>query len=108
MLLCVRFEPFRQRTSNQFVDVAALSTYCKSHWTMMVLMVAATQVGVSRFQTMLIAALLLFGIGVVIGLVAEDRLLWALDSVPRAATHLFMTGPISYLAAGAALAVSQK
>jgi hypothetical protein len=52
MLLCVRFELFRQRTSNLFVDVAALSTYCKSHWTMMVLMVAATQVGVSRFQTM--------------------------------------------------------
>jgi hypothetical protein len=52
MLLCVRFELLRQRTSNQFVDVAALSTYCKSHWTMMVLMVAATQVGVSRFQTM--------------------------------------------------------
>ena len=56
----------------------------------------------------IIAALLLFGIGVVIGLVAEDRLLWALDSVPRAATDLFMTGPISYLAAGAALVVSKK
>ena len=55
-----------------------------------------------------IAALLLFGIGVVIGLVAEDRLLWALDSVPRAATHLFMTGPISYLAAGAALVASER
>ena len=52
MLLCVRFELFRQRASNQFVDVAALSTYRKSHWTMMVLMVAATQVGVNRFQTM--------------------------------------------------------
>jgi hypothetical protein len=55
-----------------------------------------------------IAALLLFVIGVVIGLVAEDQLLWALDSVPRAATHLFMTGPISYLAAGAALVASKK
>ena len=55
-----------------------------------------------------IAALLLFGIGVVIGLVAEDRLLWVLDSVPRAATHLFMTGPISYLAAGAALASKRR
>ena len=55
-----------------------------------------------------IAALLLFGIGIVIGLVAEDRLLWALDSVPRAATHLFMTGPISYLAAGAALVASKR
>ncbi len=52
MLLCVRFELFRQRTSNQFVDMAALSTYRKSHWTMMVLMVAATQVGVNRFQAM--------------------------------------------------------
>ena len=56
----------------------------------------------------IIAALLLFGIGVVIGLVAEDRLLWALDSVPRAATYLFMTGPISYLAAGAALVASKR
>jgi hypothetical protein len=56
----------------------------------------------------IIAALLLFGIGVVIGLVAEDRLLWALDSVPRAATHLFMTSPISYLAAGAALVASKR
>jgi hypothetical protein len=56
----------------------------------------------------IIAALLLFGIGVVIGLVAEDRLLWALDSVPQAANHLFMTGPISYLAAGAALVASKK
>ena len=55
-----------------------------------------------------VAALLLFVIGVVIGLVAEDRLLWALDSVPRAATHLFMTGPISYLAAGAALVASER
>jgi hypothetical protein len=55
-----------------------------------------------------IAALLLFGIGIVIGMVAEDRLLWVLDSVPRAATDLFMTGPISYLAAGAALVASKK
>jgi hypothetical protein len=55
-----------------------------------------------------IAALLLFGIGIVIGMVAEDRLLWVLDSVPRAATHLFMTGPISYLAAGAALVASKR
>ena len=32
--LCVRLELFRQRTSNQFIDVAALPTYRKSHETM--------------------------------------------------------------------------
>jgi hypothetical protein len=52
MLLRIRFELFRQRASDQFVDVAALSTYRKSHWTMMVLVVAATQVRVNRFQAM--------------------------------------------------------
>ena len=52
MLLCVRFELFCQCVSNQFVDMAALPTYRKSHYTMMVFMVAATQVGVHRFQAM--------------------------------------------------------
>ena len=56
----------------------------------------------------LIAALLLFAAGIAGGLLAEDRLLALLDHVPRAATHLFYTGPISYLAAGAALVVSAR
>jgi hypothetical protein len=56
----------------------------------------------------LIAALLLFAFGIAGGLFAEDRLLWMLDTVPHAATHLFLTGPISYLAAGAALVSSAR
>ena len=54
----------------------------------------------------LIAALVLLAIGIAGGLFAEDWLLWMLDAVPRAATHLFLTGPISYLAAGFALVSS--
>jgi hypothetical protein len=50
-----------------------------------------------------VVALVLFAIGIVGGLFAEDRLLWVLDTVPRGATNLFLTGPLSYLAAGAAL-----
>lgn len=50
-----------------------------------------------------IVALVLFAIGIVGGLFAEDGLLRVLDTVPRAATNLFLTGPLSYLAAGAAL-----
>jgi hypothetical protein len=55
-----------------------------------------------------IAALLLFALGIAGGLVVQDRLLAILDLVPRAATHLFFTGPISYLAAGAALVASAR
>jgi hypothetical protein len=55
-----------------------------------------------------IAALLLFAFGIAGGLFAEDRLLWVLDTVPRAGTHLFLTGPISYLAAGVALVSSAR
>ena len=54
----------------------------------------------------LIAALVLLAIGIVGGLSAEDWLLSMLDAVPRAATHQFLTGPISYLAAGFALVSS--
>ena len=50
----------------------------------------------------LIAALVPFAIGIAGGLFAEDWLLWMLDALPRAATHLFLTGPISYLAVGTA------
>jgi hypothetical protein len=52
----------------------------------------------------LAAAFLLFALGIIAGLTAEDRLLRLLDVVPQAATHLFLTGPISYLAVGVALA----
>ena len=54
----------------------------------------------------LIAALVLLAIGIAGGLFAEDWLLSMLDAVPRAATHQFLTGPISYLAAGFALVSS--
>lgn len=54
----------------------------------------------------LLAALALFALGIAGGLFAEDRLLWLLDTIPRAATHLFLTGPISYMAAGIALVAS--
>jgi len=50
-----------------------------------------------------IAALLLFTLGIAAALAAEDRLLASLDHIPRAATHLFYTGPMTYLAAGIAL-----
>jgi hypothetical protein len=53
----------------------------------------------------LLAALALLAIGIAGGLFVEDRLLWLLDTVPRAATHMFLTGPISYLAVGLALVV---
>lgn len=49
------------------------------------------------------AALLLLGLGIIAGFTAEDRLLRILDAIPQAATHLFLTGPISFLAAGVAL-----
>ncbi len=56
----------------------------------------------------LLAALALFALGIAGGLFAQDRLLWLLDTVPGAATHMFLTGPISYLAAGVALVASTR
>jgi hypothetical protein len=56
----------------------------------------------------LIAALVLLAIGIAGGLFAEDWLLWMLDAVPRAATHQFLTDPISYLAAGTTLVSSAR
>jgi hypothetical protein len=56
----------------------------------------------------LAAALALFALGIVAGIAGQDRLLAMLDLVPRAATHLFFTGPISYLAAGAALVAGAR
>lgn len=55
----------------------------------------------------LAAALPLFGLGIGVALIAEDQLLRLLDVVPQAATHLFFTGPISYLAVGIALAAGR-
>ena len=52
-----------------------------------------------------IAALLLFAIGIACGLFAEDRLLWVLDTVPRAGTHLFLTARLRSYAAPAAAAI---
>jgi hypothetical protein len=49
------------------------------------------------------AALFLFLAGIVAGLATEYWLLWALDTIPRAANNFFLIGPISYLAAGLAL-----
>jgi hypothetical protein len=56
----------------------------------------------------LILSLTLFVVGVGSGLYTEDLLLWALDSVPGAATHSFLTDPISYLVAGLALVVGAR
>jgi hypothetical protein len=56
----------------------------------------------------MVAALILFILGIGGGLFGEDTLLRLLDTIPAAATHLFLTGPISYLAAGAALVVSAR
>lgn len=55
-----------------------------------------------------IAAILLFALAIAVGFVATDQLLAILDLLPRAATHLFFTGPISYLAAGAALVAGAR
>jgi hypothetical protein len=55
-----------------------------------------------------IAAHVLFALGIAGGVLAEDRLLFLLDRVPGAATHMFLTGPVTYLAAGVALVVSAR
>jgi hypothetical protein len=59
-------------------------------------------------RRVLSAGIVLFGLGIVGGLFAEDRLLSVLDAVPQAATHLFLTGPISYFVVGAALASGER
>jgi hypothetical protein len=48
-------------------------------------------------------ALVLLAFGITGGFVAEDLLLSLLIAIPRAAAHLFLTSPISYLAVGTAL-----
>jgi len=54
------------------------------------------------------AAMVVFGLGIIGAFVGQDRLLAILDMAPRAATHLFFTGPISYLAVGAALVAGTR
>ena len=53
-------------------------------------------------------SLLLFGCGIVAGLVTQDRFVAALAALPQAASHDFLTGPISCLAVGLALAVGAR
>jgi len=55
-----------------------------------------------------IASVLLFALGIAAALLAPDRLLALLDLNPKAATHLFFVGPISFLAIGAALVGSDR
>lgn len=49
------------------------------------------------------AGFLLLGLGMIAGFAGQYWLLWLLDKAPHAATHLFFTNPICYLAAGLAL-----
>ena len=50
-----------------------------------------------------LAALVLFGSGIIFGFLAEGWLLSALEKIPQATNHQFLTGPISSLAVGFAL-----
>lgn len=50
-----------------------------------------------------IAALALFGSGIIVGFLAEGWLLSALETIPQAENHQFLTGPICSVAVGFAL-----
>ena len=50
-----------------------------------------------------LGALALFGGGVAVGFFSKDWLLTALEAIPRATSHHFLTGPISSVAVGVAL-----
>lgn len=58
--------------------------------------------------TAVMAALLFATVGIAGALLLPDRLLALLDLIPKAATHLFFAGPISFLAIGAALVGSDR
>jgi hypothetical protein len=53
-----------------------------------------------------LGALALFGGGVAVGLFSKDWLLSALEAIPRATSHHFLTGPISSVTVGVALVLS--
>jgi hypothetical protein len=50
-----------------------------------------------------LAALALFGGGMAVGFISKDWLLAALEAIPRATSHHFLTGPISSVTVGVAL-----
>jgi hypothetical protein len=56
----------------------------------------------------LIAAVVFFALGIAAGLLAEDRLLWLLDTLPRAPMQMFYTGPLAFLTLGGALIAGEK
>ena len=56
----------------------------------------------------LVAGFVLFGLGLIGGFAGQDSLLWLLDKIPQAATYLFLTNPICYLASGLALIASSR
>jgi hypothetical protein len=60
---------------------------------------ACGQVGTRSFST----ALLMFGLGILLGSVGQDWLLWVLYNLPGSPIYLFLTGPISCLAIGVTL-----
>jgi hypothetical protein len=53
-------------------------------------------------------SLLLFGCGIAVGLVTQDYFVAALAALPQAASHDFLTGPVSCLAVGLALAAGAR
>ena len=56
----------------------------------------------------MITSLLFSAFGVAVALLAPDRLLALLDTIPKAATYLFFVGPISFLTAGATLVGGER
>ncbi len=55
-----------------------------------------------------VVSLLLFACGIAAGLVTQDHFVTALAALPQAASHDFLTGPISCLAVGLALATGAR
>jgi hypothetical protein len=53
-------------------------------------------------------SLLLFGCGISVGFITQDRFVAALAALPQAASHDFLTGPVSCLAIGLALAAGAR
>jgi hypothetical protein len=55
-----------------------------------------------------LGALVLFGGGIAVGFLGQDRLLSALEAIPQAINHHFLTGPISSLTVGFALVLPAR